>query len=41
MSDFEIEAIVQIYGTDKNEVKYMEFINDGTPVKTGLENEMN
>jgi hypothetical protein len=34
MSDEELEAIVQIYGTDKNEVQYLEFINDGNPFRT-------
>ena len=34
MQDEELEAVVQIYGTDQNEVKYMEFINDGNPFKT-------
>jgi hypothetical protein len=31
MSDEELAAIVQIYGTEQNEVKYLEFITDGNP----------
>ena len=34
MSDEDLFAINQIYGTDNNEIKYMEFINDGNPFKT-------
>ncbi len=33
MTDSELQAIVQIYGTDKNEVKYLEFINDANPFR--------
>lgn len=35
MSDEELQAIVQIYGTDQNEVRYLEFINDGNPFRPG------
>lgn len=34
MSDEEMTAVQSIYGTDNNEIKYLEFINDGTPFKT-------
>ena len=34
MSDEEHAAVVQIYGTDKNEVRYMDFINEGNPFRT-------
>ena len=34
MADEEIEAIVQIYGTEKGEVRYLDFINDGNPFLT-------
>ena len=34
MSDEEMTAIQSIYGTDNNEIQYLEFINDGTPFKT-------
>lgn len=33
MSDEEIQAVVQIYGTDMNEVKYLDFINDANPFR--------
>jgi limonene-1,2-epoxide hydrolase len=33
MSDEELDAVVQIYGTDTNEVKYLEFINEATPFR--------
>jgi hypothetical protein len=33
MSDEELQAIVQIYGTDQNEVRYLEFITDGNPFR--------
>lgn len=33
MSDEELQAIVQLYGTDQNEVRYLEFINDGNPFR--------
>lgn len=33
MSDEELEAIVNIYGTDNNEVKYLEFINEANPFR--------
>jgi hypothetical protein len=33
MQDDEIEAVVQIYSTDNGEVRYLDFINDGTPYK--------
>jgi hypothetical protein len=33
MNDEELRSIVQIYGTDNNEVKYLEFINDGNPFR--------
>jgi hypothetical protein len=34
MSDEEMQAVYSIYGTDNNEIKYLEFITDGTPFKT-------
>ena len=33
MSDEELNAIVMIYGTDKGEVKYLEFITEGNPFR--------
>jgi len=39
LSDEEVNAIQSIYGTNNNEIKYLEFINDGTPFKT-FEKEM-
>ena len=33
MNDEELRSIVQIYGTDKNEVKYLEFINEANPFR--------
>jgi hypothetical protein len=39
MSDEEMEAVRSLYGTDNNEIKYLEFILDGTPFKT-FEKEM-
>ena len=34
MSDEEMAAVVQLYGTEKNEVRYLDFINDGNPFRT-------
>lgn len=39
MSDEEMEAVRSLYGTDNNEIRYLEFILDGTPFKT-FEKEM-
>jgi hypothetical protein len=39
MTDEEMQAVQSIYGTDNNEIKYLEFITDGTPFKT-FEQEM-
>lgn len=33
MNEEELRSVVQIYGTDKNEVRYMDFINDGNPFR--------
>jgi Ca2+-binding EF-hand superfamily protein len=35
MSDEELEALVKTYGNDANEIKYLDFINDATPNKSG------
>lgn len=31
MSDEELESLISIYGTEKNEIQYLLFINNGNP----------
>ena len=33
MSDEELEAIIKNYGNEKNDIKYLDFINDANPFK--------
>jgi len=33
MSDDEVDAIIKNYGNEKNDIKYLEFINDSNPYK--------
>lgn len=33
MSDDEVDAIIKNYGNEKNDIKYLDFINDSNPYK--------
>lgn len=33
MTDEELEAIIKNYGNEKNDIKYLDFINDASPSK--------